>query len=401
MAKPGCALAMVLALLSGCGGARPSGPDAGAQDGGYSPASHAPLPQIPTRGGAVLAHPQIVTVTFSGDPLADSIEAWGDWVVGSAWLAAVGADYGVGAGQHLAKVRLAQAAPAQAAQADIQAFVSARIADGSFPAPRQDVLYVLYYPASTMLAHKTDVYCQDFSGYHNATSAQGTLVPFAVVGRCATFWIGLSEWQNVQRTASHELIEAATDPALAFDIATAADRDAAQALRAAVGEGEVGDVCTGTVIDVESGFVAQRSWSNAAAASGADPCVPASPAPYFSVSAPAWWYPVSPGTSVVIPLVGWSAAPVADWIVRSRFGVNTGGFTLQTSSPTTMLLDGGAFASTNNGRSLMLTVTAPASASSGSYAGIEVRSITPSAEVAPDQTREARYHYLPVGVYVP
>jgi hypothetical protein len=91
--------------------------------------------------------------------------------------------------------------------------------------------------------------------------------------------------------ASHEIIEAATDPYLSADQqsydAFGSDTDAWD-----LGGGEVGDRCvdfTGMGQDSyqESGYLVQRSWSNAAAKASHDPCVPApSPAqqPYFNVA---------------------------------------------------------------------------------------------------------------------
>src|SRR4051794_15933746 len=61
-----------------------------------TPKSPPPVPPLITpQGGPVLAKPKLVTITFSDDPHAASIEQLGDWVVGSSWLASA-SEYGVG-----------------------------------------------------------------------------------------------------------------------------------------------------------------------------------------------------------------------------------------------------------------------------------------------------------------
>jgi hypothetical protein len=325
--------------------------------------------------------------------------------VASNWLATVGADYGVGHGGHLAKVRLLESAPAAMSDSDLEVFVASHVAGGTLPAPTTDIVYALYFPETTSLTLGSEQGCLDFSGYHSEAEVNGQAVSFAAIGRCATYWPGLDVTQNVERTASHELIEAATNPlprsAPAYDVPSSTGLSPALALREAVGEGEVGDACTGSQVELEAGFVAQRIWSNSAAAAGADPCLPAAAAPYFSVTSTQAWFAIQPGQAVEIPLTGWSAAPVDDWLVRSYLKSSRSGFTVHTTSATTLSLADGSFASTNNGRPLSVKVTAPPTAVSGDLAGIEVRSQTLSAHSGADATREATYHYLPVGVYVP
>src|SRR4029079_5699049 len=73
--------------------------------------------------------------------------------------------------------------------------------------------------------------------------------------------------------------------------------------------GEVADLCTrgdSTATWHESGFVAQRSWSNAAAAAGQDPCVPGQHKPYFNAVAKLTTTPrIAPGATQTIELSGW------------------------------------------------------------------------------------------------
>ena len=107
------------------------------------------LPEIPTQGGPVIAHVELVTVTFAGYPYKETVEAFGDWVVQSAWLQQAGAEYGVGTGKHLQKIVLPESAPATLSQPEADQFILAKIVAGVFPAPTDNSVYVVYYPAST------------------------------------------------------------------------------------------------------------------------------------------------------------------------------------------------------------------------------------------------------------
>jgi hypothetical protein len=352
--------------------------------------------------GQVIASPNVVTVTFVGDDEVATIESWAEWVVGSTWLTTVGAEYGVGAGQASATLHLTSAAPGSVSFDDMVALVVGNLSNGTFPAPSAGTIYMVYFPETTTLYQGSEVSCVGFSGYHGYLAYGPNNVAFAAIGRCPTYWAGLDTPQNVQRTASHELIEAATNPyGQGYVIEPSQDRTMPEAWLAAVGEGEIGDLCSGSQVDEDSGFILQRIWSNGAAAAGTDPCTPASSASYFTVEVAASWFPIAPGESITIPLVGHAAGPVPDWLVRSHIKTNTYGFGLKTASDTTAVADGSTYATTNDGRALSLTVTAPATPSSGDSAGIEIQSATPTAVANPDTTREADYHYLAIGVYVP
>ena len=110
----------------------------------------------------------------------------------------------------------------------------------------------------------------------------------------------------------------------------------------------------------ESGHYAQRIWSNAAAAVGNDPCIPAvSKPPYFNTSAtPNAVQHVAPGASATFELKGWSAAAVPAWQLSTA---------VEGSLAATMKLSATTL---NNGETSTLTVTVPASATAGTSARI-------------------------------
>ena len=92
---------------------------------------------------------------------------------------------------------------------------------------------------------------------------------------------------NATETASHEIAETATDP---FGEATYVDFDTAHYAWELFTENndELADACEFSddsyYTDPELGAFVQRSWSNAAAAAGHSPCVPAPAEPYFNVT---------------------------------------------------------------------------------------------------------------------
>jgi hypothetical protein len=158
---------------------------------------------------------------------------------------------------------------------------------------------------------------------------------------------------------------------------------------------EVGDLCIGANW-VESGFQFQRSWSNSAAAAGGDPCVPAITEPWFDVSPDADWTAVSAGSSVDIPLTGWSTGRTADFVVEAyELMASTPGELVPTlSSPRHIVLSSVIYPVVNNGETMTLHVSAPSTASSGDWATIILYVF--STKVSIDS-----FHIWPVGVYVP
>ena len=134
-------------------------------------------------------------------------------------------------------------------------------------------------------------------GYHSGTNIGGTAVSYAVVADC-TEPPSDAAFAGLDLAASHEVVEAATDPCFAagctgFQLDF--DHYAWEFLQMlysigpiteANAGGEVGDLCfsetdgftvPGTLYDV------QRIWSNAAMRAGHDPCVPrTTTAPYFN-----------------------------------------------------------------------------------------------------------------------
>jgi hypothetical protein len=267
----------------------------------------APMPAVPYAGGGIIEKMNIVTVTVDGDSLRSVAESFDDSITSTPWWDAVTAGYcdaknncighGTGAGHvHLP----AGAIPAgkysddgTTASGTIGGIINDNIQNGTFPPPKTDTVYAIYLPPSATLTDITgSVSCVGYGGYHASLTMTppGASAPltfaYVIVPRC---YEGAEE---LTLSASHELIETATDPfSSARRIGFGSTTDAWDLN----GGGEVGDRCeflyepsdmSTRMTMQESGFAVQRIWNNVAAAAGHDPCVPApapADAPYFNV----------------------------------------------------------------------------------------------------------------------
>jgi hypothetical protein len=174
-------------------------------------------------------------------------------------------------------------------------------ASSSATAPTNAV-YVLFMPSGTTVTEGGGASCTDFGGYHDSFyyPPNGSNVVYAMVPRCASFGEGLNGIDAVTGAASHELIEASTDPFVGGNGNQVAygQVDINHILwEQVLGGGEVGDMCAqfpGVFYHPTeasmSAFTVQRTWSNQAAAAGNDPCVPpltaAQGEPYYFNSVP-------------------------------------------------------------------------------------------------------------------
>ena len=246
-----------------------------------------PLPLLLDHGGPHMSHPKLVPIFFADDAGADQMTRFSQWIVTSSWLEAVGAAYGVGSGSVLGVVHRPEGAPDAISDAEIVDLLYAGLADRTIPEPSDglgDVLYMVHLPSHTVVTAGSAMSCVTFGAYHDSARRNGVELAYAVVPTCPPFVDDLVGTPNRELASSHELIEAATDPIPSnhpgFQLSDSPNPWL-------IFGDEVADLCfrsDGRQIWHEAGFVAQRSWSNAAAAAGEDPCVPgASSAPYFNV----------------------------------------------------------------------------------------------------------------------
>jgi hypothetical protein len=301
-------------------------------------------------GGPTLGTLRLVTVIAAGDPLRDKLMAFSDTLVTSHWLATVGADYGIspaGTSQHVDGPALTGNVTLDGMRDYVRRAVAG--AGEQLGPADSPCLYLLYLPPGVQLTTSDGINCacDQLSGAHDTLDGHNAL---AFVQRCSNTY----EDEN-SVTASHEIIEAATDPVPGTGILLASG-----APESFLGGGEVGDLCAGTQVE-EGGWIYQRIWSNTAAQAGGDPCVPAAPAPYFSVSAAQPWVSAAPGQTVQIPLTAWSTAPRPDWYLVPFLGSGVPDGTRATvTTASSQTIDGTAFYSINNGQTATLSVTLPA-----------------------------------------
>ena len=329
-------------------------PDAGAGDGATDgeappayPAVTPPAPKVVTMGGPVQASPKIVPVFFSSDD-ATTVAALADFAsrLGqtSYWKAAT-SEYGVGAAVSMTPVHLtdADAPGATVDDAAIQSWLAAKLeaADPAFGPPDPGTVYALFYPAGVTVTLDGSQSCVDFNGYHQElaldASHGGASVAYAVVPRCPGV-DGVSGLDAVTAVASHELIETATDPFPLSSPAYLQVDDAHFYWTEVLGGSEVADLCVrapGALVALgDAPYVVQRTWSNAAALTGHDPCVPAPADTAYFNSAPGLGVvstlvsgqrvdvdgvEVAVGASATIPLRLFSDAPTSGpWTVSAR-----------------------------------------------------------------------------------
>jgi hypothetical protein len=130
---------------------------------------------------------------------------------------------------------------------------------------------MVYFPWTTTISGTNlGVSCLNFGAYHNENDLGLTPFAYAVMPTCDHY----SPYPYyTQISASHELAEASSDPF----VQTAPAYTSSSFNNGWIGE--IGDVCTpfDTFYRVNGGtyYAVQRIWSNAAAAAGTQPCIPA------------------------------------------------------------------------------------------------------------------------------
>ena len=279
---------LLLAALSACGSST-------ADTHGPYPAPHPPMPQVQSQMGPVMTAPQLVPISFQGDPLAGPIDTFiAQLVANSSYWSGATAEYGVGPLTSLPPQHVAEAAPGAITDAQIQDWLTSKILSGAFPRPDGNKVYVIFYPKESAITNEAGTSCQEpgFNAYHGdyVLVGNGSAAPvsYVVVGRCPPPVPSATDMDMVSGEASHEIIEVGTDPRPTGRPAynQIDPDDVAWALIAGP---EVGDLCAGVpeAFYRPTGFdtLVQRVWSNAAAAASHDPCQPQGASPYFNSAA--------------------------------------------------------------------------------------------------------------------
>jgi hypothetical protein len=314
------------------GGSSDSGSkESGATDGPFVRADHLPFPQVTWQGGPVIAAPEIVSVSFAGDPNASTYDELGKGIAFSMWWDAAVAGYCegtggtcVGDGPMGVSAPLAKPAAASYTDSAIQVWLQGEITSGAVPAPDptmpvSNTIYVLYFPSTTMITDQNgDASCSAIDGYHSAlTMTNRQQIAYAVVDEC-NFGTPAATLASTTATTGHEVIEAATDPGNPAGYYLDLNDPSTWGWNDVQG-GEVADLCVdpfgiGGDQTNDGTFTVQRIWSIPQAAAGGDPCDPIpSGRVYFNVSPSQEVYVLPVGGSVTFEASAFSTAPTSDW----------------------------------------------------------------------------------------
>jgi hypothetical protein len=376
MFKRAASLSFALAVVA-CGSksgqdnppdAMGSGSDAGGSDSGAGSdaaiAVGAPMqPIVMNAGGNVMPTVKIVPVFFANDATAQAqLETFLAQLAPSSYWTAISGEYGVGAMTIAPSVIATETPPTS--DAALQTLITAHAGGtGGWPASTPTTIYSVFLPDGVTFSFGGGTSCVDFGGYHDETNAG---VIYALMPRCtsATF-PGL---EDVTIAASHEYLEAATDPHPmsnpAFNIVN--DDEAIWGL---LPGGELGDMCEfnhAAYQPLLGTFMVQRTWSNVSAAAGHDPCVPVLATPYVVAttnvpditidggggqSLVTRGVTVAVGESKVVEVDLYSDGDAPDWTVEafdvaSKFQMQPAELMLTLDRPTG-----------HNGDKLMLTIT--------------------------------------------
>lgn len=259
-------------------------PDSGLNHGTVSttyPAFSPFMPAVLNNGYPALSAPQIVTVTWSNvDSNYATWEAFDDNIGSSAYWTTTTSEYGVGAAVGGGHVELTDPFTITS-DSDVASFVAANVGVAPWPAadPGGNSIFTMYLPPgqSITLQGLGDACSNGVGGYHDNVTVGETYVAYAVVLQCGGGGGGGGAFETTG-SASHELIEASTDPQppngytglndnqfLAWDIFQQ-EQD------------EIADMCElypdAFYENSALGAAVQRTWSNMSAAAGNAPCVP-------------------------------------------------------------------------------------------------------------------------------
>jgi hypothetical protein len=308
-------------------------------DGGACPvvsgsgtqATHGNPPVVSNLGGPVLHSPTVVTLTFQDTANVAALQAFGATIGSTPWFAQVLGDY-TGTTSTPAGLSVAIAANADTTYVDnggvglddagagsgtdLNAFMNQAIANAvaaqTIPSPDGNTVYMFYFPSTTTITGFVGPSCQAYGGYHfNQVYVDGkTPIYYAVLPDCAAG--SPYELEALTVAASHELVEAVSDPApnTGWSLDTSPYPDAGTTPIEfrndpwlSLGYGEIADNCEGTDFMLDAGTVVQRIWSNSAATGGHDT---STPRPTGPSTWPTWATP-SPSTSPPSPT--WLARP--------------------------------------------------------------------------------------------
>jgi len=307
------------------------------------------LPQVVYQGGGLLAAPQIVNITFAGDPLASELQTFGESVTSAAWWNTIRVGYcegtggpcvGDGASTMVELTSTAATSYTDSVSGGLSTFrqwLASALSSGQIPAPGpgaiSSTVYVVYLPPTTTITLDGVTSCSaiGFGGYHGIWQASASqMVPYAVVDECEPITPPFPNvtmntlLQDTTLDASHEILEASTDPNPPMGYALDGTNPDNWGWIDVTGGGEAADMC----IDLfglnqdqtsDGDFTVQRIWSNSRALAHVDPCNPA-PAPdvYFNAAPTQAFFVLDVGASTTFDAGAFSFGSMSDWTLLAQ-----------------------------------------------------------------------------------
>ena len=363
---------LVFAIV-GCGGGSQTHPDAAQNNvpdaaidapSSFMEAAHDTPPHVSSQGGPILTAPKIVPIFFQGDgTMQAQIESMLGMLPGSPWWTATTSEYGVGAITVTASVVTTDTPPTT--DTALQTWIeNHKTGTGGWPANTPQTIYAVFLPAGVTFTTSFGTSCIDYGAFHEETSSG---VVYALMPRCSSMvWNYLDD---LTRATSHEFVEAVTDPH-PYSMPAYNMLDDPHYIWAYTPGGELGDMCAYVQAAYQrlvGNFLVQRTWSNAAAAAGHDPCVPAA-GPYINgalalpldstLGTEAISVPL--GTSKVVEVDLFSDAPVATPWTEAAADIDA----LLYKQPTELTFSWDTQTG-NNGDKLHLTITRVANGQNG------------------------------------
>jgi hypothetical protein len=218
-------------------------------------------PKLTYRGGPLLTAVKVFTVYWGAGwntaPLSDlatKIDGFFDFVLTSALMDQM-AEYSapgwtIGHGKHIGRIVLSNPPPKPVvSDAAIRSLLQKELDNpaSGFPAADANTLYFFYLPPGVAVVQGGARSCQAFCGYHNDI---GRKIFYAVMPYpgCQGCTGGLSPFDALTSTSSHELCEAITDPVPGdgwYDDV----------------HGEIGDICAWKTRKLGD-YTVQLEWSN-------------------------------------------------------------------------------------------------------------------------------------------
>ncbi|HEX7666300.1 MAG TPA: hypothetical protein VF407_17360, partial [Polyangiaceae bacterium] len=264
---------------------------------------------VPNNAGGIITNPKFVIIIPSNETTA-GLDGFGAAFAKSETWKEVAAEYKLGTATSVT-VAGASMSGAKSENA-IQSYVETYAKGAN--APDGHTIYLVFLPSAAYIDGDQGCETQGIGGYHInffdhfSDSTDG----WGVVQHCTnTGQQGLTDQQWATIAASHEIVEAATDfdgqSGYAYAQPSQSDPTATPVLDYVLLT-EVGDLCVATQT-TEGSYTYQRMWSNAAAKSKADPCVPANP-DYFNTGIATkadanGWYKVAPGAKLTLDAEGY------------------------------------------------------------------------------------------------